>query len=129
MQGSGGLHQILADQVRFPDVVFIVYSRIPEQADPSTKVPNWIPNPAVEILSACNRRAEMSRKLRPYFDAGVEIVWYVDPSDRTVRVCRLTETIRTMTEADWLDGEQLLPGFRLNIREWFKQANRVGPIA
>jgi Uma2 family endonuclease len=90
VSGSDGPHQILPDQVRFPDVAFIAYDRIPEQADPATKVPNWIPNLAVEILSAGNTRAEMSRKLRDYFDSGVELVWYVDPSDRTVRVYHST---------------------------------------
>jgi Uma2 family endonuclease len=129
VSGSDGPHQILADQVRFPDVAFIAYNRIPEQADPATKVPNWIPNLAVEILSAGNTRAEMSRKLRDYFDAGVELVWYVDPSDRTVRVYRSAEVVTILTEADWLDGERLLPGFRLNIRDWFERATRVRPIA
>jgi Uma2 family endonuclease len=129
VSGSDGPHQILPDQVRFPDVAFIAYDRIPEQADPTTKVPNWIPNLAVEILSQGNTRAEMSRKLRDYFDSGVEIVWYVDPSDRTVRVYHSTEAVATLTETDWLDGEQLLPGFRLRIGDWFERANRVRPIA
>lgn len=128
VSGSDGPHQILPDQVRFPDVAFIAYDRIPEQADPATKVPSWIPNLAVEILSAGNTRAEMSRTLRDYFDSGVELVWYVDPSDRTVRVYHSTEAVATLTETDWLDGEQLLPGFRLSIGDWFERANRVRPI-
>ena len=129
LSGSDGPHQILADQVRFPDVAFISYDRIPEHADPTTKVPNWVPNLAVEILSAGNTRTEMARKLRDYFDAGVELVWYVDPADRTVRVYHSAESVTTLAEADWLDGEQLLPGFRLSIRDWFERANRVRPIA
>lgn len=84
--GADGPHQILFDQVRFPDVAFIAYDRIPEGADPATPVANWIPSLAVEVLSASNTKAEMTRKLRDYFEAGVELVWYVDPSDRTVRV-------------------------------------------
>lgn len=125
LAGADGPHQILADQVRFPDVAFIAYDRIPEQADPATSVPYWIPNLAVEIIRAGNTRAEMSRKLRDYFKAGVELVWYVDPSDRTVRVYHSPEAVVTLTEADDLDGEQLLPGFRLNIRDWFDRATRI----
>ena len=127
LAGADGPHQILADQVRFPDVAFIAYDRIPERADPATPVPNWIPNLAVEVLSAGNTRAEMSRKLRDYFEAGVELVWYVDPSDHTVRVYHSPEAVVTLTEADDLDGEQILPGFRLNIRDWFERATRIRP--
>ena len=129
LAGADGPHQILFDQVRFPDVAYIAYERIPEGADPSTPVPDWIPTLAVEVLSAGNTKAEMARKLRDYFEAGVELVWYVDPSDRTVRVYHSPEAVVTLTEADNLDGEQLLPGFRLSIRDWFDRASRIRPNA
>ncbi len=129
LAGADGPHQILADQVRFPDVAFIAYDRIPESAGRATPVPDWIPNLAVEVLSAGYTKAEMTRKLRDYFEAGVELVWYVDPSDRTVRVYHSPEAVVTLTEADNLDGEQLLPGFRLSIRDWFERATRIRPNA
>ena len=129
LTGADGPLQILSDQVRFPDVVFIGYDRIPEGADPATPVPDWIPSLAVEVLSPSNTKAEMARKLRDYFEAGVELVWYVDPSDRTVRVYHSPEAVVTLTEADDLDGEQLLPGFRLSIRDWFDRASRIRPNA
>ena len=125
--GADGPHQILFDQVRFPDVAFIAYDRIPEDADPTTPVPNWIPSLAVEILSAGNTKKEMARKLRNYFEAGVELVWYVDPSDRTVRVYHSPEAVVTLTDADDLDGEHILPGFRLSIGDWFDRATRIRP--
>ncbi len=129
VSGADGPHQILFDQVRFPDVAFIAFDRIPEDADPSTPVPHWIPSLAVEVLSVGNTRAEMARKLRDYFEAGVELVWYVDPTDRTVRVYHSPEAVVTLTEADDLDGEQILPGFHLSIRDWFEQALRIRPMA
>ena len=129
VSGADGPHQILFDQVRFPDVAYIAYDRIPEGADPSTPVPDWIPTIAVEVLSRSNTKAEMTRKLRDYFEAGVELVWYVDPSDRTVRVYHSPEAVVTLTDADDLDGEQLLPGFRLSIRDWFDRASRIRPNA
>ena len=129
LTGADGPLQILADQVRFPDVAFIGYDRIPEGADPATPVPDWIPSLAVEILSPNNTKAEMTRKLRDYFEAGVELVWYVDPPTRTVRVYHSTENVTTLTENDELDGEQVLPGFRLSVHDWFERALRIRPIA
>lgn len=129
LTAADGPHQILFDQVRFPDVAFIAYDRIPEGADPATPVPHWIPSFAVEVLSEGNTKAEMVRNLRDYFEAGVELVWYVDPSDRTVRVYHSPEAVTTLTAADDLDGENILPGFRLSIRDWFDRATRIRPNA
>lgn len=71
----------------------------------------------------------MARQLRDYFKAGVELVWYVDPSDRTVLVYHSLESVVTLTECDDLDGEHLLPGFRLSIRDWFERASCIKPTA
>ena len=127
VSGADGPHQILDDQVRFPDVAFIGYERIPEGADPGTPVPEWIPTLAVEVISKRNTKAEMARKLRDYFEAGVELVWYVDPPTRSVRVYRSPDTFVTLTDADSLDGENVLPGFHVSICEWFDRALRVRP--
>lgn len=125
--GADGPHQILDDQVRFPDVAYIAYERIPESADPATPIPRWIPSLAVEIISPSNTRAEMRRKLENYFEAGIELAWYVDPSLRTVRVYHSVESVVTLTDADELNGEHILPGFHLSIRDWFDRALRIRP--
>ncbi len=124
---TDGPHRLHSDQVRFPDVTFIAYENIPEDADPNTSVPEWIPSLAVEIISESNTKAEMARKLHDYFDAGVKLVWYVDPPTRSVRVYRSPETFVTKAEHEELDGEDVLPGFRVAIRDWFDRALRVRP--
>ncbi len=125
--GADGPHHLLPDQVRFPDVAFISYENIPEDADCQTTVPDWIPSLAVEVISKNNTKAEMARKLRDYFEAGVKLVWYVDPPTRTVQVYRSPETFITKSEDEELDGEDVLPGFRVSIRDWFDRALRVRP--
>jgi Uma2 family endonuclease len=80
------------------------------------------PDLAVEVLSEGNTEAEMERKLREYFDAGVLLVWYVDPEARTVRVYTSPGEARLLGEEDTLDGGSVLPGFRLSIRGWFEEA-------
>lgn len=125
--GADGPNEIEIDLIRFPDVAFISYDRIPEGADPATPMPDWVPNLAVEVLSPGNTRGEMERKRREYFEAGVELVWYVDPRKRTVRVYTSYDEFTTLTEADELDGGSVLPGFRLSIREWFAKASKLRP--
>ena len=44
-----------------------------------------VPDLAVEILSEANTEAEMDRKLHEYFQAGVRLVWRIEPKTRTAR--------------------------------------------
>ena len=127
ISGANGPHCLHPDQVRFPDVAFIAYENIPENADQNTAVPSWVPSLAVEVISESNTKAEMARKLKDYFDAGVKLIWYVDPPTRSVRVYHSPENFVTKTEHDELDGEDVLPGFRVSIRDWFDRALRVRP--
>jgi Uma2 family endonuclease len=80
----------------------------------------------VEVLSAGNTEEEMARKLREHFATSVRLVWYVDPEPRTVRIYTSPTEVRLLTEEDSLDGGEVLPGFRLPIRDWFERAWRSG---
>lgn len=105
------------DLVRYPDVAFIAWDHIPRDADPHTPLPDWVPSLAIEILSSGNTPGEMTRKLRDYFAAGVNLVWYVDPRKRIIEVYTDMDEVCTLTEADQLDGGDVLPGFRISVRE------------
>jgi Uma2 family endonuclease len=125
--GGDGPLRILPKQVRLPDLAFVPNDQLRQFRKPRKAVPSLIPALAVEVLSDGNTKAEMARKLKDYFDAGVKLVWYVDPPTRTVRVYRSPKSFVTKGETDELDGEDLLPGFRVSIREWFERALRVRP--
>src|SRR5262249_44762398 len=77
------------------------------------------PNLAVEVLSEGNTPAEIERKLKEYFLAGVELAWIVDPFKRTVAVHTAPDRLRTLSEKGTLDGGSVLPGFTLAVRELF----------
>ena len=83
------------------------------------------PDLAVEILSESNTPAEMERKLREYFAAGTRLVWYADPVARSVTVYTSPEGSTVLREDDTLHGNDVLPGFRLPIREWFERAGEL----
>ena len=81
-------------------------------------------------LSRCSVRETRPRKWRKldeYFRAGVRLVWYVDPKKRSVRVYTAPDQSVLLKEDQKLDGGDVLPGFSLSIREWFKAAERSGP--
>ena len=57
---------------------------------PESRSLTW-PDLAVEVLSEGNTKPEMARKVREYFDAGVTLVWLIDPRKRTARVFSTNE--------------------------------------
>ena len=119
LTGADGPYSLEEDQIRFPDVAFISWDNIPPDADPNTPMPDWAISLAVEAISPGNTRGEMKRKLKDYFAAGAELVWYLYPIERVVRVYTSEEDCVTLTEADELDGGDVLPGFRVSVQELF----------
>ena len=66
----------------------------------------------------------MDRKLLEYFEAGVRLVWYVDPAVRTVRVFSTPGRPAVLTEDGTITGGPVLPGLAVPVRALFA---RLGP--
>lgn len=124
--GIDAMMQLFPGLVRMPDVAYVSWDRFPEgklQPDP---VPALVPDLAVEILSLGNTPAEMKRKRREYFDAGVRIVWMVDPRQRTIAVYSSVDDSVELAENATLDGGEVLPGFSLKLQDLFAELDRHG---
>jgi Uma2 family endonuclease len=119
--------RLAANLIRIPDVSFISWERIPGRRMPTQPVPHLSPDLAVEVLSESNTNAEMDRKRREYFGAGVRLAWFVDPRERTVDVYTAVDQFTTLTEDQTLDGGNVLPGFTLPLRGFFAELDRQGP--
>ncbi len=107
------------DTVRAPDVAFIRKERL--AANPVGPA-FWTgaPDLAVEVMSPSDTVHGVHEKAKAWLAAGVEAVWVVNPAWRTVTVYRSANDIKTLTEDDDLDGQDLLPGFRCRVREIFE---------
>jgi Uma2 family endonuclease len=124
--GEKGTVRLFPGHVRIPDVAFTSWDRLPGRRQPEEPIPDLAPDLAVEILSRSNTAAEMLRKRRDYFAAGVTVVWEIDPDARTVSVYTDPETARVLTVADTLGGGMALPGFTLPVRDLFAELDRWG---
>ena len=105
--GADGMMEVMPDLVRIPDVSFTNWDRVPGRMVPDEPVPELAPDLAVEVLSEGNTREEMQQKLTDYFRAGVQLVWYIDPRTRTVRVFTSPDHVTELGEADTLDGRDV----------------------
>lgn len=69
--------------------------------------------------------AELRRKALIYLDNGTQLVWIINPIGRIAEVCRLGEDGQFQSETvgidGKLDGEDVLPGFELELRKLFNR--------
>src|SRR5688500_2696479 len=121
VSGEAGMIRLFAGLVRIPDVAFVSRERLPGGKVPPEPIPDLSPDLAVEVLSESNTRAEMSRKRGEYFEAGVRLVWIVDPKTETVAVYTGPDQHHVLTRRDQLEGGAVLPGFTLALDELFAE--------
>jgi Uma2 family endonuclease len=117
--GADGMIRTFPDQVRIPDVSFISWDKLPSEEVPDEGIGSVVPNLAVEVLSPSNTKAEMDRKLRDYFLAGVELVWVIEPKTQTAKSYTSPEDFLQISKSGSLDGGTVLPGFRLPLKQLF----------
>lgn len=119
--GPDGALRLWPGLVRAPDISYVSWRKVPTRKIPTKPIPDLAPDLAVEVLSKGNRPKEMQRKLREYFRARTQLVWFVDPRKRTVAVYTNPEYCTMLTEGQVLDGGEVLPGFRLPLAKLFAQ--------
>ena len=106
------------DTVVVPDVGYVRWDRLPGGVRPRGHVP-VPPDLAVEVRSPSDRAGGIAAKLNQYRRAQVPLVWWIDPVRRTVAVYRYGELVGELREGDALDGEDVLPGFRMPVATVF----------
>jgi Uma2 family endonuclease len=106
------------DTVRAPDVAFITRERL-EAAGTISGYFEGAPDLCAEVLSPRVSRRYTERKVAAWLDAGSRMVWVANPKLRTVSVHRSSSGVITLTEADELDGDDVVPGFKLPVAEVF----------
>jgi Uma2 family endonuclease len=110
--------------VRLPDAAFIAKESLPAGGLSLKKFWRVAPHLAVEVLSPSNTALEIQEKVLEYLECGTRLVWVVDPASRCVTVYRSREDIRLLKEQDVLEGDDVLPGFRLQLAELFEPLER-----
>ncbi len=84
----------------------------------------FAPDLAVEVLSPGNTVDEIEEKIALYFAAGARLVWVANPKRRTFAVYRSPHEVQILTEADTLNGGDVLPGFTYNLAKLFTTGKR-----
>ena len=121
--GPDGMWRLRGGLIRLPDVAFIARDDAPNGKFPKGAMIDIVPRLSVEILSPSNTRREMEEKLDDYFNAGVRLVWFIDPSSLTAQVFTARDAMTTLDQSQSLTGGDVLPGFELSLRTLFEDLN------
>ncbi len=106
------------DTVRAPDCACVRADRLPSPL-PNEFLP-FAPDLAVEVLSPDDRPKEVREKVGQWLEAGCRAVWVLDPDRREAIVHLPGAEPRVLGEGDFLEGGDLLPGFRIRISKLFE---------
>ncbi len=116
--GADGGYILFADRETLlaPDVGFISKHRIPADADQG-QFPRLAPDLAVEVLSPSDRMAAALGKISIYLEAGVRLVWLVDPVRQTITIFQEGDAPVRLNAIDVLSGGDVLPGFSIRVAD------------
>ena len=120
---EGTSYQCFPDQptkVRRADVSLIRLDRLSlAQATAEGHLP-IAPDLAVEVVSPNDNAYEVDEKVQDFLRAGARRVWVVNPQTQTVAVHRAEGIGAILRASDELSGEELLPGFRCPVSDFFR---------
>ncbi|MGK7892844.1 MAG: Uma2 family endonuclease, partial [Xenococcus sp. (in: cyanobacteria)] len=65
------------------------------------------------------RYEDLQAKMEEYLDNSVRLGWLIEPSAKTVEIYRLGQEVEILDNPQTLSGEDVLPGFVLDLSEIF----------
>jgi Uma2 family endonuclease len=106
------------NRVGKPDGGFIRGDRMPGRSSRRTFI-RVTPDLAVEVVSPNDKAEKVRRKAREYMDLKVPLLWVIYPGSGTALVHRPSGVMTDVAPDGFLDGEDVLPGFRLRLADLF----------
>ncbi|HIK33222.1 MAG TPA: Uma2 family endonuclease [Oscillatoriales cyanobacterium M59_W2019_021] len=115
---SSGGFTLPSGAIRSPDASWVSRQRwdalTPEQKG---TFPQICPDFVVELRSQSDRLSELQAKMREYLENGAKLGWLLDPKNRRVEIYRPGCEVEIWENPLELSGEDVLPGFVLNLRK------------
>ena len=102
--------------VRVPDGTFVAKGRFPDDRVPDG-FGDLAPDLAIEVLCPDDRPAAILDKVGEYLQAGVRLVWVIDPNGPAAAVYKSLTDVRSLGPEDFLEGEDVVPGFRCRLAD------------
>jgi Uma2 family endonuclease len=95
-----------------PDVSFVSINRVPPAID-QAHFARLAPDLVVEVMSPTDRMTDALRKIGLYLEAGVSLVWLVEPGPRTISIFQPNQPTVRLAGDQVVTAEGVLPGFSM----------------
>lgn len=117
--GDGGFQLTWnPDTVVGPDISVVSKERLEQTGDVHGY---WQgpPDLAIEIYSPGYRPGKVRDRISRLFRCGTKQVWVADIKRRTITVYRSESDLTTFSGSDYLESQDLFPGFRISLEKIF----------
>jgi Uma2 family endonuclease len=74
------------------------------------------PDFVVELRSDADQKGKLRKKMKEYMNQGTRLGWMIDLVDGTVEIYRPDQRVEVRTRPTTLSGEDVLPGFELDLK-------------
>jgi Uma2 family endonuclease len=104
-----------------PDVAWVELSRWEAlTTEERKKFLPLAPDFVIELRSETDRLPPLQGKMLEYRDNGVRLGWLIDPQQQQVEIYRPGREVEVLRSPISLDGEDVLPGFVLDLSQIFQ---------
>jgi Uma2 family endonuclease len=101
---------------RSPDAAWVKRERWDAlTAKQQQRFPPIAPDFVIELRSESDDLVTLQAKMEEYMDNGVQLGWLINPADRQVEVYRQGQAVEMLYAPNRLSGEDILPGFVLEL--------------
>lgn len=105
---------------RSPDAAWVRQERWEALTLPQRqKFPPLAPDFVIELRSATDELEPLQQKMQEHIDNGVRLGWLINPQQRQVEIYRLRQPKQVLESPRSLSGEDVLPGFSLDLSRIF----------
>jgi Uma2 family endonuclease len=106
--------------IRSPSVSWISHERWnPQTREEWEAFPPLAPDFAAEVLDPSDTISRLRDKLEEYLSQGTRLGWLIDPARHVALVYRPGRKTATLVSPPTLSGEDVLPGFVLDMKDLF----------
>ena len=102
---------------RSPDVAWVRPDRWDDlTSEQKAKFPPIAPDFVLELTSPTDSLKETQAKMKEYINSGVQLGWLIHRKTRSVEIYRLGRVVEILDSPATLSGEEILPGFVLELK-------------
>lgn len=78
------------------------------------------PDFAIELVSESDELKDVQEKMQEYIANGLRLGWLINPKDKQVEIYRPNQEVEILQSPRTLQGEDVLPGFVLDLQPIFE---------